>query len=157
MTPKRLLRLASIAEAITWALLLVGMLLKYGSAQWPLGVAIAGSLHGAVFLTYLYVGLIVGINQRFGWMEYLLGALSSVFPFATIPFDVVMERRARLEGDWRSASVEFGTRHGDGSTAHAPLERWLPLVRWSNYHPFTIAAIIMLVASLILAGALDRA
>ena len=49
MTPKRLLRLASTAEAITWALLLAGMWLKYGPAQNGLGVAIAGSLHGAAF------------------------------------------------------------------------------------------------------------
>ncbi|WP_066082007.1 DUF3817 domain-containing protein [Pseudoclavibacter albus] len=156
MTPKRVLRLASLAEAITWALLIIGMVLKYGPTQWPLGVSIAGSLHGAAFLTYLYVGLVTGINQRFGWVEYLLGGLSSVFPFATVPYDLVMERRGRLEGDWRTASVEFGARNDEGSTAHAPLERFLPLVRWSNYHPFTITSFVMLAAALILAGALDQ-
>ena len=50
VTPRRLLRVASMTEAATWALLLLGMWLEHGPAQLGLGVAIAGSLHGAVFL-----------------------------------------------------------------------------------------------------------
>lgn len=154
MTPKRLLRTLSIAEAGTWALLLLGMWLKYGPAQWGLGVSIAGSLHGAAFLSCLFVGLIVGINQRFSWGEFALGALSTVFPFATIPFDLRMERKGRLEGEWRRAGADFAGADG-AAPRRAPLEAWLPLVTWARFHPFTLGATAIMVAALILAGALE--
>lgn len=154
MTPKRLLRIASIAEAITWALLLLGMWLKYGPAEWGLGVSIAGSLHGAAFLSCLFVGLIVGISQRFGWGEFILGGLSTVFPFATVPYDLWLERRGRLEGDWRHVGADFAGPDGR-APKRAPLEAWLPLVTWARYHPLTLAATAILVAALILAGALE--
>lgn len=190
MTPKGLLRLASTAEAITWALLLAGMWLKYGPAQNGLGVAIAGSLHGAAFLAYLFVGFIVGTNQRFRWRELILGGLSSIAPFATIPYDRWVERRGLLEGDWRRASVDFGAADdvadahdpdsapmprataptagpggtgaaGDSASAApairrtAPLDRFLPVVTWSRYHPFTLGSMLLMVAALILTSALE--
>lgn len=107
MTPKRLLQYASIGEALTWTILLLGMLLKYGvgTADWL--VTVGGSLHGAMFLAYLYCGLIVGVNQRFGWGALVLGALSAVAPFATLLYDRWASRRGLLEGDWRRVHVAY--------------------------------------------------
>lgn len=150
------MRLASIAEAITWALLLAGMWLKYGPAQWDLGVSIAGSLHGATFLGCLYAGLVVGINQRFGWAEYALGAASTIVPFATVPFDIWQERRGRLEGPWRSIGADFAGADGE-APRRAPLESWLPLVTWTRFHPLTLVATAVMVAGFILGGALQSA
>ena len=154
VTPKRLFRTLSIAEAATWALLIIGMWLKYGPAHWGLGVTVAGSIHGAVFLSCLYVGLVVGINQRFSWAEYALGAAATVIPFATVPLGLMLDRKHRLEGGWRHVGADFAGRDG-AAPRRAPLEAWLPLVTWSRYHPLTLCATALLVAALILAAALE--
>ncbi|GGA65704.1 hypothetical protein GCM10011490_15460 [Pseudoclavibacter endophyticus] len=109
MTPKLLLRTASIAEAVTWALLLIGMLVKYGFDGTGMIVTIGGSLHGAVFIAYLFCGFIVGVNQRFSWLMCALVLLAAIPPFATLLFDWWAERRGLLEGDWRPRTrVSFG-------------------------------------------------
>lgn len=109
MTPKLLLRTASIAEACTWAILLIGMLVKYALGGTDLIVTIGGSLHGVTFLTFLFTLLIVGINQRFSWLAFALGLLASIPPFTTLLFDWWAERRGMLAGDWRpSTRIAFG-------------------------------------------------
>ena len=67
LTPRILLRAVSIGEAITWALLLTGMFLKYVTQTTDLLVSVGGSLHGAMFMVYLVVTAFVGINQRWPW------------------------------------------------------------------------------------------
>lgn len=117
MTPKRLLRTVSIAEAVTWAILLAGMALKYGAhtADWL--VTVGGSLHGAVFLSYLFCGLLVGVNQRFGWGALVLGGLASVPPFATLLYDWWAERRGLLDGEWRRVRVTYDDMDADDADA----------------------------------------
>lgn len=209
MSPKVLLRIASIAEAVTWAVLLIGMLVKYVFDGTGLIVSVGGSLHGAVFIAYLFVGLIVGVNQRFSWLAFILGGFAAIPPFATLLFDWWAEHRGLLEGPWRSATrVTFGEArtalpaepqldHGEGADGiaahatdavaadavatetkpkapivpalpahpadarvaergeHTPPIRWLdPLVRWSVAHPFTLLSVAVLIAALILTGAL---
>lgn len=114
MTPKLLLRYASIAEAITWAVLLVGMLVKYGFDGTGLIVTIGGSLHGAVFIGYLFAAMLVGVNQRFPWGAFMLVMFAAIPPFATLLFDWWVERRGLLEGDWRSSTrITFGAARDD--------------------------------------------
>lgn len=100
MTPKRLFRSIAIAEAITWTLLITGMILKYGAGL-DLAVTIGGAIHGFVFLAYAFTVLLVGVNQRWNIGLIGLGVVTAVVPYATIPFEVVLARRGRLEGDWR--------------------------------------------------------
>ena len=53
MSPADLLfRRVAIAEAITWALLLTGMFLKYVTETTELGVRVFGMVHGVVFIAY---------------------------------------------------------------------------------------------------------
>ncbi len=52
MTPALLFRRVAVAEAITWALLLTGMFLKYVTETTELGVRVFGMLHGVVFVAY---------------------------------------------------------------------------------------------------------
>ena len=48
----RIFRVLAIAEAFSWAALLVGMFLKWVTRTTELGVEIAGPIHGAFFIGY---------------------------------------------------------------------------------------------------------
>jgi integral membrane protein len=100
VTPKRLFRSLAIAEAITWTLLITGMILKYGAGI-DVAVTIGGGIHGFVFLAYAFTVLLVGVNQRWSLALIALGVVTAVVPYATIPFEIVMARKGRLEGAWR--------------------------------------------------------
>ena len=48
MTPRLVFRTAAIAEAVTWAALLAGMVAKYVLRIGDAGVAVGGALHGVL-------------------------------------------------------------------------------------------------------------
>ena len=52
MSPRTVFRRVAIAEAVTWALLLTGMFLKYVTETTELGVRVFGMVHGVVFIAY---------------------------------------------------------------------------------------------------------
>lgn len=119
MSPKRLFRTLAIAEAITWTLLIAGMILKYGAGV-DIAVTIGGGIHGFVFLAYAFTVLLVGVNQRWSVGLIALGVVTAVVPYATIPFEIVMARRGRLDGDWRR---EASAHASDGNLVNRML-RW---------------------------------
>ncbi|NYG54574.1 DUF3817 domain-containing protein [Nocardioides perillae] len=138
MSPLVLFRRVAVAEAVTWALLLTGMVLKYVTETTELGVRVGGMLHGVVFLAYGLVTLLVWVDQRWTPRDGLLGLASAVPPFATIPFDAYAERRGLLGargGRWR-------LRHEPPS---GPVEQ---VAAWLLRHPARGA----LVGLLLLAG-----
>ena len=104
--PSRLFRGVSIAEAITWSLLLVGMFLKYVTNTTDVGVRIFGTLHGAVFLAYGVTTVLVWIDQRWSWRRGLVALACAVPPFATLIFDRWVERHSILGDSWRLRSTE---------------------------------------------------
>lgn len=104
MTPRTLFRSVAVAEAITWALLLTGMYLKYVAETTEVLVSIGGALHGFVFLAYLVSTTFVWVNQRWNVGTGILGLVAGVIPFATILFDWQLERRGKLDGGWRLAA-----------------------------------------------------
>lgn len=104
MTPRSLFRSVAVAEAITWALLLVGMYLKYVTETTEVLVSIGGALHGFVFLAYLVSTAFVWVNQRWSTATGVLGLLAGVVPFATVLFDWQLEHRGKLDGGWRLAA-----------------------------------------------------
>ncbi len=106
MTPRVLFRRVAIAEAVTWALLLVGMFLKYVTDTTELGVRVFGMVHGVVFVAYCLVTLVVWVDQRWSAGRGVLGLAAAVPPFATVAFDVYAERRGLLSADWRLMSAE---------------------------------------------------
>src|SRR5690606_12053600 len=109
LTPRRFYRVVAIAEAITWTMLIVGLLLKYVVAPGEVGdlaVRIGGTIHGFVFITYAAAAVIVGLNQRWGIPLIGLGVLTAIVPYATIPFDHWLERHGRLEGGWRTEATD---------------------------------------------------
>lgn len=60
-------------------------------------------MHGFAFLSYATITVMVWINQRWRAGVGVLGLLLSVVPFATVPFDLAVDRRGLLHGGWRLA------------------------------------------------------
>ena len=73
MSPLLLFRRVAIAEAVTWALLLTGMFLKYVTDTTELGVRIFGMVHGVVFIAYCLTTVVVAVDQRWSRGRLLLG------------------------------------------------------------------------------------
>jgi len=99
--PLRLFRVVAVAEAVTWALLLLGMVLKYVTETTELGVRVFGMAHGVVFIAYCLTTLVVAVDQRWPARRTAVGLLCSIPPFATVLFDRWAERRGHLSTRWR--------------------------------------------------------
>lgn len=133
MSPRLFYRTVAIAEAITWTGLIAGILLR-NLAGLDLAALVAGSIHGLVFLTYAATSVLVGINQRWGVPLIALGVVTAIVPYATIPFDIVMDRKGRLDGDWRRDETDDPR---DG--------RWPDrLTRWFLRRPALLAVVFVL-------------
>ena len=83
----RIFRVLAIAEAFSWAALLVGMFLKWVTRTTELGVEIAGPIHGGLFIGYGIAALSLWGMQRWPFRVALFAGLSAVFPFATVWFE----------------------------------------------------------------------
>jgi len=115
MTPRALYRRLALAEVVTWALLLLGMVLKYVTRTTELGVKVFGLVHGVVFIAFCLVTVLLWVNQRWTARDGLLGVLSAVPPFLTVWWERRLERRGVLDGGWRLGR--------DGETPTTPAER----------------------------------
>ncbi|HMQ66865.1 MAG TPA: DUF3817 domain-containing protein, partial [Arachnia sp.] len=62
-----------------------------------------GGIHGFVFLCYSASTIFVWINQKWRFRLGLTGLLLAIVPFATVPFEVIVDRKGLLTGDWRLA------------------------------------------------------
>lgn len=99
-TPLTLFRTLAIAEAISWTLLIGGLILR-AVADLPLAVTIGGGIHGFVFLAYGATAVLVALNQRWGIGPTALAVVSAVIPYATVPTEIWLQRTGRLRGAWR--------------------------------------------------------
>jgi integral membrane protein len=131
--PRTFYRIVAIAEAVTWTLLIAGMLLKYVADAGGLPVLIAGSIHGFVFITYALTAVLVGVNQRWRVKQIVAAVATAIVPYATIPFDLRLDRRGLLDGDWRHTAT-------DDPRDHSWVSR---LLRWMLNHPATLAALFV--------------
>ena len=105
MTPKKLFNTFAKAEAVTWTLLITALILRATGFD-PVAVAIAGSIHGAVFLGYAVTAALTGVNQRWGFGKTTLAVALAIVPYATIPFEIRVAKNGSLEGSWRTAVSE---------------------------------------------------
>jgi integral membrane protein len=135
LTPRSLFRGLAISEAVTWALLLTGMFLKYVTETTELGVQVFGMVHGVVFIAYGLVTLLVAIDQRWSVGRLALGLVAAVPPFATLLFERYAERRGLLGDEWLS-------RH-DSPTAPQRVVCWL-----RRHHRLTAGFFVVAVAGL---------
>jgi integral membrane protein len=90
-------KIVAVAEALSWAGLLVGMYLKHVAGTTEAGVELFGPLHGGIFL--VYVALVLLLARRLRWSPWvvILGLASSVPPFATLVFELWAARTGRLD------------------------------------------------------------
>ncbi|MGO1465687.1 MAG: DUF3817 domain-containing protein [Candidatus Corynebacterium faecigallinarum] len=102
MTPLNTYRTIAFVEAFTWALLILGMILKYPLDSTEALVQIAGPLHGFAFLVFVVVTALVWMNNRWSAGRGVLGLVAAVIPFATIPFEQSVAKKGGLDGPWRT-------------------------------------------------------
>lgn len=115
LSPRRLFRTVAVAEAVTWAGLLVGMVLKHVTGTTDAVVSVFGMVHGVVFIAYVLTALVVWVDQGWSLVRGVLGLAAAVPPFLTIWFDLATERRGLLADRWRLAA--------DGARPAGPAER----------------------------------
>ncbi len=132
VSPRLFYRTLAIAEAITWTGLIAAMILKYGFDSDGL-LPIAGGLHGLVFLTYAFTAVLVGVNQRWSIPLIVLGVVTAIVPYATIPFDIWADRTGRLNGPWRREQSD------DPRDKHC-IDRTM---RWFLNHPAALIGIFV--------------
>jgi integral membrane protein len=144
MTPKKLFRLFALAEAVTWTLLIGGLILRATVGVPSLAFTIVGGIHGAVFLTYAVIASITGVNQRWGFGRTVLGVALAIVPYATIPFELYVQRTGKLEGNWRREHS------GDARDDH-----WFDrLYRWFIIRPALLTLVMFAVVAAIFAALL---
>jgi integral membrane protein len=100
MTPRtrvQLFRVVAVTEAFSWAGLLVGMYFKYLTDAGELGVKVFGPIHGAVFVAYVVMTLVVAFTQRWSLWVAFVGLASAVPPFTTLAFERWALRTGRLD------------------------------------------------------------
>lgn len=100
-SPRTAFRTVATAEAVTWFLLIVGMVLKYVTRTTELGVRVFGMLHGIVFISYVLVTIAVAVDRRWPIGRLALGLFSAIPPFMTVWFERHAERSDDIEGPWR--------------------------------------------------------
>jgi integral membrane protein len=91
-------RTVAVAEAVSWIGLLAGMFVKYVPETSEMGVKIFGPIHGAVFVAYVVIALVVSRALRWSPGTTLLALAASVPPMATIWFERRASRTGRLPG-----------------------------------------------------------
>lgn len=143
LTPKRLFRTLALAEAVTWTILIAAMILKYAAGvEWA--VLVGGSIHGFVFLSYAASAVLVGVNQRWSVGLIAFAVLTAIVPYATVPFELWLIRRGRLEGDWRREA-----------SGHPADDRWWNRVlRWFLARPVLLVTVAVIGVVVIFGGLL---
>lgn len=137
-SPRALFRTLAIAEAVSWTLLIGGLVLR-AVTDWGLGVTIGGGIHGFVFLAYGATAVLLTVHQRWGAGAAVLAIGSAIVPYATIPVERWLARTGRLDGPWRLEAT-------DDPRDARPLDR---LVRTLLRHPVLLAlALLVAVAAL---------
>lgn len=101
VSPRTLFRSFALAEMVTWAGLIAALILR--AFDFANFVPIAGGIHGFVFLCYSATTIFVWVNQRWRLSVGLTGLLLAVVPFATVPFEIAIDRKGLLTGGWRLA------------------------------------------------------
>ncbi|MFC7329942.1 DUF3817 domain-containing protein [Marinactinospora rubrisoli] len=90
-------RVIAAVEAVTWAGLLAGMVVKYLVVHNEIGVKVFGPLHGAAFLGYVAVAVLAWIVLRWSPLTGVLALVASVPPLGTVIFERWASRTGRID------------------------------------------------------------
>jgi integral membrane protein len=129
-SPASLFRVLAFAEAISWTLLIVGLVLR-ATAGLAIATTVGGSIHGFVFLSYGATAVLVALNNRWRPWPTVVAIVSAIVPYATVPAELWLARTGRLAGGWRTEAVDAaGDLWYDG------------LLRWFLRRPWVLAVLI---------------
>lgn len=96
-----LFKLAAIAEAVGWTLLISGILSKrFLFHSNDLSVQVTGRLHGTLFIIYIVAALVLAPSLRWTLPRTILAGLSSVPPYGSLLFEM-WEQHRRNRSDFR--------------------------------------------------------
>ena len=96
-TPIGRFRLLALAEAVSWAGLLIGMFFKYVVVRNEIGVQVFGPIHGAIFVGYVVTSLMVRASQSWDNRTTFLALLAGIPPFGSVLFERWASRTGKLE------------------------------------------------------------
>jgi integral membrane protein len=142
--PLNLFRTLAIAEAISWTLLITGLILR-ATADLAIAVTIGGGIHGFVFLSYGATAILVAKNQRWGAWPTIVAIGSAIVPYATIPTELWLHRSGRLQGDWRLVATDDPR----DAAWHDRLMRWFLKRPWVLGALIALAVVVLFVVLLI--------
>lgn len=91
-TPRGRFRVAAVAEACSWAGLLVAMFFKYVVVKNEVGVQVMGPIHGTFFVIYVVCTLLAARAERWSSRVLVIGLLASIPPFGTLVFERWLDR-----------------------------------------------------------------
>jgi integral membrane protein len=101
-------RFVAVLEAISWFLLIIGMVFKRipEPVLWP--VKVFGMTHGIVFVLFVITAIVAA--RELGWSAKttVLALLSSIPPFCTVLFEVWAVRSGQLGELSNAGSAESG-------------------------------------------------
>lgn len=141
LTPKRLFKVLALAEAVTWTLLISGLI-----ARATIGIpaelfTLVGGTHGFVFLSYGVMAALVGVNNRWHIARTVLAVALAIVPFATVPFERFVNKRGLLEGAWRTEK-----------SSDPRDQNWFDsLFRWFIKRPILLFLVLAVVVAIIFA------
>lgn len=95
----RWFKIAAIAEALSWAGLLIGMFFKYVVVHNEIGVKIFGPVHGVIFIAYLLTLAFAYSEQSWTKRTAIYGVIASVPPFMTLWFERYVSRGERKSSE----------------------------------------------------------
>ena len=100
-TVRTAFRTIAIAEALSWALLLLAMFCKWILESEPFGlheggVPVAGPIHGGIFMLYVVTSLVSAYVFKWNRKTTVLALASSIPPFCTYWFEKVADRKGLL-------------------------------------------------------------
>jgi integral membrane protein len=87
-----LFKIAAIAEAVGWTLLILGIVARdvFGAGHAP--VAVAGRIHGMLFVAYIIAALATGPSLRWPLWRTLFAGLCSVPPYGSLIYEQLSAR-----------------------------------------------------------------
>ena len=91
-----LFRLAAFVETFGWTCLLISIAAV--ALKWPYDttyIAIAGSIHGILYLFYLFIVIFAHRSMRWSIWRFLFAELISVVPYGALGFEYWVSRRRK--------------------------------------------------------------
>jgi integral membrane protein len=105
LSPVGRFRFFAIAEAWSWAGLLVGMFFKYFVVKNELGVKVMGPIHGVLFVAYCLATIDAMRHLRQPPRVTLIGLLAAIPPFTTIWFERYVLRTTLKQTSWSASGA----------------------------------------------------